>query len=1154
MMFTYCWGDVVPGLLCKNEIPQDTDDEMEVDEVERSDVISKPLEVSFFRHRDIYEVACGLRHSAFLLRDGTVYTCGVNDQGQLGHNKAGRTPVQVTALETSVIKHVVCGDTFTVVTADNGSILSWGEDSCGQCGWGSETRDIKTRPRLLKGLAMHHVVQVACGGKHCIALTKGGKLFVWGDNTYGQLGVGKNHAVFHNKPTELTSLHGLPVRQLACGGAHTFVVSTSGTIFGWGRNHCGQLGVSDNKDRSQPTLLKSLRSQRVKFVACGENHTAMLTADGGVFTFGAAENRQLGHSSTSNEINPRKVFELMGSEVSQIACGRHHTLAFIPRNSRILSFGLPSHKTPTNRPVFNRSTSTNRVSGPWAEGPQVRNSCNTEVADTLSSVSSTQILSDHQRNIASSSKEHRDSRLEPTKLLSDSGKEGVESGRGLMQDSADEMEVKDNDVDANFDGRLEAGGGGVEDNTRRRENGRPRVRAIFSGGDQCFLIASSLEDFTKPVDHREICVDEHIATMDACFIDTLEGAPLGESLSEQVMSSIEEVFSSAACLNASFLKTNEAHYGSGRQNHGVDLDKAREQFGRIASKEAVVRYIAEILGVLLIPNLPSSPPDVEALRLYLLLIESPVFTDPSPERYGTLVVQFAEALCSLKTAGANVISQWWSTLQPRHLNRILTTYKLCMMGQLSMTPKVADRPTLRRNIKTCLEVLSKLCKMNSQNNEILPYYLFYINELTENVGIREHFLEWLQRPSGMQCRDVNFCDYPFVLDANAKTQLLKEDAILQMQSAIEDVQRRNFSVEYFFDPINPYLVLKIDRKNIVQSALTELSRQGSMDIKKPLMVTFLGEEAVDAGGLKKEFFMLILREILSPKFGMFRHYEGLQTIWFNNKSFEDGEMFCLVGVIVGLAIYNLTIISLPFPLALYKKLLKRPANTLEDLKQLDSLVAGNLQKLLDMEEAEDVLDLGLTFQIATENFGEVETTELKPGGAEVDVTLENKQEYVDRYVDFVLNTSVEKQYSFFSKGFLHVCGGRVFNLFHPQELMDMVIGDEHYDWDEFEQSVEYKGEYYRQHPTIKIFWEVFRELVLEQKKKFLVFLTGTDRVPIQGMKTLRAYIQPVRSGDDFLPVAHTCFNLLDLPIYKTKDKLRDKLLTAIEHTEGFALV
>ncbi len=114
---------------------------------------------------------------------------------------------------------------------------------------------------------------------------------------------------------------------------------------------------------------------------------------------------------------------------------------------------------------------------------------------------------------------------------------------------------------------------------------------------------------------------------------------------------------SKKCSVELILCRNEAHYGSGRQNHGVDLDKAREQFGRIASKEAVIRYIAEILAVLLIPNLPSSPPDIEALRLYLLLIESPVFTDPSPERYGTLVVQFAEALCSLKSAGANVISK-----------------------------------------------------------------------------------------------------------------------------------------------------------------------------------------------------------------------------------------------------------------------------------------------------------------------------------------------------------------------------------------------------------------------------------------------------------------------------------------------------------------
>ena len=84
--------------------------------------------------------------------------------------------------------------------------------------------------------------------------------------------------------------------------------------------------------------------------------------------------------------------------------------------------------------------------------------------------------------------------------------------------------------------------------------------------------------------------------------------------------------------------------------------------------------------------------------------------------------------------------------------------------------------------------------------------------------------------------------------------------------------------------------------------------------------------------------------------------------------------------------------------------------------------------------------------------------------------------------------------------------------------------------------------------------QVFHSLTLQQKKRFLLFLTGTDRVPITGMKTIKLYIQPARSGDAYLPVAHTCFNLLDLPEYATAEKLRYKLLQAIQCTEGFGLV
>ncbi|XP_022087391.1 probable E3 ubiquitin-protein ligase HERC4 [Acanthaster planci] len=1153
-MRMYCWGATCHGQLGLDKGPTD-DAETDGPNDQSFDLISTPREVRFFRRRHVSEVACGLQHSVFLLRDGTVYTCGSNDKGQLGHDMPGRTPGQVTALETYVIRRVACGDAFTVVTAENGTVLSWGDDSCGQCGLGTEGRECKRRPRLLKQLSVHHVVQVACGGAHSIALTRGGKLFVWGDNTYGQLGLGHILQKCLERPNEITSLHGLPVMRVACGGAHSFVVSVSGTIFGWGRNHCGQLGINDTEDRSQPTLLRSLRSQKVRYIACGMNHTAVLTADGGVFTFGSAADRQLGHSSVSNEINPRKVFELMGSEVTQIACGSCHTLAFIRTSGRVFSFGLLTHEPPTGRPVYRRSLSAPiKVNGPWAEGESIRDTIGDKVPKRHEKAeeSSGEPAGEEFKKVQS-----ENDVAELDKSIFDMNSDMLAPETTYRdEDSAEDMETDsftNYEVDTNFH-RLRRGLSKRTPVGTKDETERMRVRAIFSGGNHCFLLATCAKDSSEVVDHREISVDDHIATVDAILIDTLEAAPPDEGLSEAVMSSVEEIFSSAACLNASFLKGDGAHFGSSRQNHGVDLDAAREQFSRLAGKEAVLRYMAEILGVYLIPSLPPSPPDIEALRLYLLLMESPVFTDPSPERYGTVVVQFGEALCNITSAGSKVISQWWSTLQPRHLNRILTTYKQCMMGQLSRKRSAADRPMLRRNIKICLEVLSKLCKMNNENNEILPYYLFYIKELTDNVGIRDHFLEWLQRRSGLECADVNFCDYPFVLDANAKTQLLKEDAMLQMQNAIEDVQRRNLQRILFFDIINPYLVLTINRNNIVQSTLTELSRHGSMDVKKPLKVVFVGEEGVDAGGVQKEFFMLVLREILSAKFGMFRHYPGTETIWFNSKSFEDSEMFRLVGIIVGLAIYNLTIISLPFPLALYKKLLNRPAKSLEDFKQLDPEFASNLQHLLDIEEPQDVLELYLTFAVTVESFGEVETVELKPGGADLSVTMENRQDYVDSYVDFVLNTSVEQQYRFFSEGFLHVIGGRVFNLFHPQELMDMVIGDEHYDWDEFEKNVSYKGEYYRQHPTMRMFWDVFREMSLQQKKKFLVFLTGTDRVPIQGMKTLHIIIQPVKGGEDFFPVAHTCFNLLDLPVYTDKARLRDKLLMAIENTEGFTLV
>lgn len=267
--------------------------------------------------------------------------------------------------------------------------------------------------------------------------------------------------------------------------------------------------------------------------------------------------------------------------------------------------------------------------------------------------------------------------------------------------------------------------------------------------------------------------------------------------------------------------------------------------------------------------------------------------------------------------------------------------------------------------------------------------------------------------------------------------------------------------------ISQYIVLNVTRERIVEDTLREISQYGSSDLKKPLKIKFLGEDAEDGGGLRKEFFILLLREILDPKFGMFKEYEESNAIWFAEDSFEDEVMFVLIGILCGLAIYNFTIINLPFPLALYKKLLKDQDIDLSDLKDLSPVIGNSMQQILDYTniDFEEVFDL--RFDVTRESFGEMKKIELIPNGSDIPVTLENKKEFVDLYVDYVFNKSIESKFDGFYKGFMKVCGGKVLELFKSHELMAVVIGSEDYDWEEFEsESVEYKNGYTSGDPTV----------------------------------------------------------------------------------------
>ncbi|KAM7396240.1 hypothetical protein PAMP_019297 [Pampus punctatissimus] len=164
-----------------------------------------------------------------------------------------------------------------------------------------------------------------------------GQVYTWGQDSRGQLGLGKKkHGA--NSPQQLRSLSSIPLVQIAAGGEQSFALSVSGGVFSWGRNDCGQLGLGDTTDRHTPTLVHHLNMKKTTHISCGMDHTAILTKDGVVFTFGSGQHGQLGHNSFRNELHPRLVAELWGAKIIKIACGRHHTLVMTD-SRRVYSFG-----------------------------------------------------------------------------------------------------------------------------------------------------------------------------------------------------------------------------------------------------------------------------------------------------------------------------------------------------------------------------------------------------------------------------------------------------------------------------------------------------------------------------------------------------------------------------------------------------------------------------------------------------------------------------------------------------------------------------------------------------------------------------------------------------------------------------------------------
>ncbi|OIV97840.1 hypothetical protein TanjilG_12597 [Lupinus angustifolius] len=359
-----------------------------------------------------------------------------------------------------------------------------------------------------------------------------------------------------------------------------------------------------------------------------------------------------------------------------------------------------------------------------------------------------------------------------------------------------------------------------------------------------------------------------------------------------------------------------------------------------------------------------------------------------------------------------------------------------------------------------------------------------------------------------------------------------------------DNKRSHFrsKIKHQHDHHHSTLRIPVRRAYVLEDSYNQLRMRPAQDLKGRLNVHFRGEEGIDAGGLTREWYQLLSRVIFDKGALLFTTVGNELTFQPNPNSVYQTEhlsYFKFVGRVVGKALFDGQLLDVHFTRSFYKHILGAK-NDISDVLDLTFSIDADEEKLILYERAE------------------VTDYELIPGGRNIKVTEENKNQYVDLVAEHRLTTAIRPQINAFLEGFSELIPRELISIFNDKELELLISGLPEIDLDDLRANTEYSG-YSVASPVIQWFWEVVQGLSKEDKARLLQFVTGTSKVPLEGFSALQGIsgsqkfqIHKAYGSPDHLPSAHTCFNQLDLPEYPSKQHLEDRLLLAIhEANEGF---
>lgn len=288
-------------------------------------------------------VAASADCSAFVTDKGQLFMCGAGTRGKLGlgHTNNARSPLLVHALSTESITKVALGVNHTLCLTIGGKVYAWGDATWGNTGMVTEADCLE--PTEIKNLSNKDITSVVAGHYHSFAVTMEGQLYAWGKNSNGQLGLGSpTHCEASPKMVDFKLGQ---VKSVAGGGNHSVIIASVSppNVYTFGMNANGQLGLNDTVDRCDPKPVDKLEDRLVLSADCGTAHTVVVGEAGDVIVWGNGRSGQLGtyEGIDTDMIEPEQLPPFCADKVTAVVCGDEITIA-LTETRRVFMWGTES--------------------------------------------------------------------------------------------------------------------------------------------------------------------------------------------------------------------------------------------------------------------------------------------------------------------------------------------------------------------------------------------------------------------------------------------------------------------------------------------------------------------------------------------------------------------------------------------------------------------------------------------------------------------------------------------------------------------------------------------------------------------------------------------------------------------------------------------